>query len=55
MGRIGNNNILLAGPSNSGFADPANIALISFNAITTMLLVHMRYFVEKDLVVPYLQ
>ncbi len=55
MGLIGKSNLLLAGPSNSGFADPANIALISFNAITTMLLVHMRYFVEKDLVVPYLQ
>jgi Family of unknown function (DUF5677) len=55
MGRIGNNNILLAGPSNSGLADPASIALISFNAITTMLLTHMRYFDEKELVVHYLQ
>ncbi|HYT41774.1 MAG TPA: DUF5677 domain-containing protein, partial [Methylomirabilota bacterium] len=55
IGQIGKSNILLAGPSNSGLADPANIALISFNAITTMLLLHMRYFDEKDLVVLYLK
>ena len=55
MGRIGKSNILLAGPSNSGLADPASIALVSFNAITTILLTYMRYFDKKELVVHYLQ
>src|SRR5439155_20856352 len=55
IGMKGKSNLLLAGPSNSGLADPASIALLSFNAITTMLLLHMRYFDEKDLVVLYLK
>ncbi|GCE05771.1 DUF5677 domain-containing protein [Dictyobacter aurantiacus] len=49
IGEIGKSNILPAGPSNAGLADPASITLISFNAITALLLTYIQHIQEKDL------
>ena len=49
LGKIGSSQLLPAGPSNAGLADPANQALSSFYQITSLLLRYPVYMNEADL------
>jgi Family of unknown function (DUF5677) len=42
-------NLLPAGPSNAGLADPGSMALIAFHRCTAHLLLYQRYFEEPGL------
>ncbi len=46
-------NLLLAGPSNAGLADPGSLALTSFGRCTTVLLCYTRYSSELALLETY--
>jgi hypothetical protein len=46
-------NLLLAGPSNAGLADPGSMALTSFGRCTTVLLCYTRYSSELELLETY--
>jgi hypothetical protein len=49
LGRIGDQNVLPAGPSNAGLADPGSMALTSFYHCTEILLLRQQYADEPDL------
>ena len=57
MFEIGNldRNLLPAGPSNAGLADPGSMALIAFHRCTAHLLLYQRYFEEPSLLEIHLQ
>lgn len=49
LGGIGDKNVLPAGPSNAGLADPGSMALTSFLGCTVLLLLCPQYADEPDL------
>jgi hypothetical protein len=49
VGHIGSSSLLVAGPSNAGLADPANMALSSFYECTAFVLRYAAYANEPEL------
>jgi hypothetical protein len=55
IGYLDSKNIVFAGASNAGLAEPANIAMLAFQVITACLLLYMKYSKKTELLETYIK